>query len=136
MKLLKEFKEFALKGNMMDLAVGVIIGGAFQGLISSLVDNIIMPIVSIFTGGVDFSEWAIRIPSWIGSGNGTTIKFGLFFAQIIDFVIMAFVIFLMVQFMNRLRRPKDAPATVKECPYCKSEIDINAVKCPNCTSDL
>ena len=136
MKIVKEFKEFALKGNMMDLAVGVIVGGAFQKLISSLVDNIIMPIVSVFTGGIDFSQWSVTIPRWIGLGPGATIRFGLFIAQIVDFLIMALVIFAMVKFMNALRRPKDAPATVKECPYCKSEISIDATKCPHCTSDL
>ncbi len=132
--MLKEFKEFAIKGNMMDLAIGVIIGGAFQGLVKSLVDNIIMPIVSIFTGGIDFSSWALTI----GAGeNAAHINYGTFISELLNFIIMAFVIFMMVKMMNRLRKdePEAAPTT-KICPHCKSEIAIDATKCPHCTSDV
>lgn len=134
--MLKEFKEFALKGNMMDLAIGVIIGGAFQGLVSSLVDNILMPIISIVTGGIDFSDWTFTIPRWIGDGPGTVISYGVFLSQIIDFVIMAFVVFMIVKFMNKLRKDEPEEPTTKVCPHCKSEIDINATRCPHCTSDI
>ncbi len=124
--MLKEFKEFALKGNMMDLAVGVIMGAAFKDVVTSLVDNIIMPLVSMFTGNINFDKW--KIPS-------TNITYGVFISALINFIIMAFIIFIMVKIMNKLRR-KDEEVTTKVCPHCKSEIDIEATKCPNCTSDV
>lgn len=124
--MLKEFKEFALKGNMMDLAVGVIIGGAFKDVVTSLVDNVIMPFVAMFTGSINFDKWVIP---------GTAIKYGTFISAVINFIIMAFIIFLMVKAMNKLRK-KDEEVTTKVCPHCKSEIDIEATKCPHCTSDV
>ena len=124
--MLKEFKEFALKGNMMDLAVGVIMGAAFKDVVTALVDNIIMPIVNIFTGDIKFADW--KIPN-------TNITYGLFISALINFLIMAFIIFLMVKGMNKLRR-KNEEVTTKVCPHCKSEIDIEATKCPHCTSDV
>lgn len=124
--MLKEFKEFALKGNMMDLAVGVIIGGAFKDVVTSLVDNVIMPFVAMFTGKLNFDKWVIP---------GTAIKYGTFISAVINFIIMAFIIFLMIKAMNKLRR-KDEEVTTKVCPHCKSEIDIEATKCPHCTSDI
>ena len=124
--MLKEFKEFALKGNMMDLAVGVIMGAAFKDVVTSLVDNIIMPVVSMFTGNLNFDKWVIP---------GTKITYGVFISALINFIIMAFIIFLMVKIMNKLRK-NDEEATTKVCPHCKSEIDIEATKCPHCTSDV
>ena len=124
--MLKEFKEFALKGNMMDLAVGVIIGAAFKDVVTSLCDNVIMPFVAMFTGSINFDKWVIP---------GTAIKYGTFISAVINFIIMAFIIFLMIKAMNKLRR-KDEEVTTKVCPHCKSEIDIEATKCPNCTSDV
>ena len=124
--MLKEFKEFALKGNMMDLAVGVIIGGAFKDVVTSLVDNVIMPFVAMFTGKLNFDKWVIP---------GTAIKYGTFISAVINFIIMAFIIFLMIKAMNKLRR-KDEEVTTKVCPHCKSEIDIEATKCPHCTSEV
>lgn len=124
--MLKEFKEFALKGNMMDLAVGVIIGAAFKDVVTSLCDNVIMPFVAMFTGSINFDKWVIP---------GTAIKYGTFISAVINFIIMAFIIFLMVKAMNKLRR-KDEEVTTKVCPHCKSEIDIEATKCPHCTSDV
>ncbi len=124
--MLKEFKEFALKGNMMDLAVGVIIGAAFKDVVTSLCDNVIMPFVAMFTGSINFDKWVIP---------GTAIKYGTFISAVINFIIMAFIIFLMVKAMNKLRR-KDEEVTTKICPHCKSEIDIEATKCPHCTSDV
>lgn len=124
--MLKEFKEFALKGNMMDLAVGVIIGAAFKDVVTSLVDNVIMPFVAMFTGKLNFDKWVIP---------GTAIKYGTFISAVINFIIMAFIIFLMIKAMNKLRR-KDEEVTTKICPHCKSEIDIEATKCPHCTSDV
>jgi len=135
--MLKEFKEFALKGNMIDLAVGVIIGGAFKGLVDALVNYIIMPIISLFTGGISFDQWAITVPRWIGNGPGVQINFGIFISQALNFVIMAFVIFLMVKLVNKLRKPnEDIAVTTKICPHCKSEINVEATKCPHCTGDV
>ena len=132
-KIMKEFKDFALKGNVLDLAVGVLIGGSVQILVKSLTDNIISPLLGIF-GEVDFSEYVLNI------GN-LNLKYGAFITDIINFVIMAFIIFMLVKGMNRLadigkkEEPAAAPTT-KKCPYCCSEIDIEATKCPHCTSDV
>ncbi len=124
--MIKEFKEFALRGNVIDLSVGVIIGGAFKDVVTSLCDNVIMPFFAMFTGKINFDKWVIP---------HTQIKFGMFISAVINFIIMAFIIFLMVKAMNKLRR-KDEKVTTKVCPYCKSEIDIGAIKCPNCASDV
>lgn len=132
-KIMKEFKDFALKGNVLDLAVGVLIGGAFQTLVGSLTDNIISPLLGIF-GEVDFSEYVLTV------GN-LNLKYGAFITDIINFVIMAFIIFMIVKGMNRLadlgkKEENPATPTTKKCPYCCSEIDIEATKCPHCTSDV
>ena len=153
--MLKEFKEFAMRGNIMDLAVGVIIGGSFQKIVTSLVNDMIMPIISVFTGKIDFSTLAFQI-------GDVSIKYGAFLTTILDFLIIAFSIFLFVRYANKLnkkwekmkeeelkklekkgklkRRKTDkeeakAPTT-KTCPYCFSEINIKATRCPNCTSEL
>lgn len=146
--MLKEFKEFALKGNMLDLAVGVIIGGGFNTLIKSLVDNIIMPFISLFTGKLDFTNMFIALD---GNKYATlaeaqevtsTIAYGSFLTGFINFILTAFVVFLMVKWMNKLhKKPEAAPAapaapTTKVCPYCKSEIHIDATKCAHCASDV
>jgi large conductance mechanosensitive channel len=129
--MLKEFKEFAIRGNVVDLAVAVIIGGAFGKIITSLVNDIIMPVIGIFMGGVDFASLAITV-------GGAEIKYGSFIQNIVDFVIVAFVIFLLVRAINRMRAPAPAPAapTTKECPRCFTNIPIKATRCPNCTSEL
>ncbi len=126
-KFLKEFKEFAIKGNMFDMAIGVIIGGVFKDLVSSFTNNIIMPIISIFTGSIDFSSWKIRLPSLFGDKinpeTGEVIEnylcFGDFLSAVISFLILAFVIFMMVKGMNRLRelgkkKEEEAPAPPPE----------------------
>ena len=160
----KEFKEFALKGNVMDLAVGVIIGGAFQKIITSLVEDIIMPLVTIFTGKVDFSELVVTI-------NNSPIKYGSFITAVINFLIIALSIFFAIKYVNRLDKrfekikekelkkieklkakgkfgrragdkeleeklTKEPEPTTKECPYCFSEVNIHATRCPHCTSEL
>lgn len=142
--MLKEFKKFALRGNMIDLAVGMIIGSAFTSIVNSLVNDVIMPVVSIFTGKVDFSNWFLSLD---GNGYATleaaqeagaaTLNYGTFISNIINFVIMAFVVFLFVKGMNKLKKeePK-APVTTKKCPFCKTEIDLEATRCPHCTSEL
>lgn len=133
--MLKEFKEFALRGNVLDLAVGVIIGGAFQKLVTSLTTNLISPILGCFTE-VDFSGWKLTI------GN-LNLTYGAFITDVINFIIMAFIVFLIVKFMNKLSNlgKKEAPVveaapTTKVCPHCFSEINIKASRCPCCTSEL
>ena len=150
--MLKEFKEFALKGNIMDMAIGVIIGGAFQKIVTSLVNDIIMPAISIFTGKVDFSDLVFTV------GN-SSIKYGSFITTIVDFLIIAFSIFIAIRTINKLndrakqdldkmskksklfkgKKKKEEPIpepTTKVCPYCLSEINIKATRCPHCTSEL
>ena len=133
-KFFEEFKAFALKGNVMSMAVGVIIGAAFSNVVTSFTENIIQPLINCLGG----TEIGGQIELF---GTGNYINYGAFISAIINFVIMAFVIFVMVQAMNKLmdlgKKPaaEEAPAT-KECPFCKSTIHIDAKKCPNCTSDL
>ena len=135
-----EFKKFISRGNVMDLAVGVIIGGAFQAIVSSLVNDIVMPVISLITGGLDFSAWRIMLSE---GANAASINYGNFITAVINFLIMAFVIFCFVKFMNSLnekivKKPEAAPAapTTKICPFCKSEVKIDATRCPHCTSEL
>lgn len=154
----KEFKEFATKGNVVDLAIGVIIGGGFQKIVNSLVNDIIMPFISIFTGKIDFNDMMFTI------GN-TSIKYGSFITNVVNFLIIAFCVFLLVRYINKLnkaleekakgfnekmekehkffknkrkkKKQEEAPApTTKVCPYCLSEINIKASRCPHCTSIL
>jgi|SRR5215216_3032131 len=127
--MLKEFKEFALRGNVMDLAVAVIIGGAFGKIITSLVDNILTPLIGLVLGGIDVSGLAFTL-------GGAEVRWGAFVQSILDFLIIAFVIFLLVRAMNRLKRQEPTTPTTKECPYCASTIPLKAVRCPNCTSQL
>lgn len=146
--MLKEFKEFISKGSVMDLAVGVIIGGAFAKIVSSLVNDIIMPIVGLLLGGADMSNYFLTLDggkyatlAQAQEAGAATLNYGLFITQIINFLIIAFVIFMMVKAVNKARsltkKPEvEAGPTTKECPYCKSTIDINATRCPNCTSEL
>lgn len=143
-----EFKKFIMRGNVIDLAVGVIIGGAFQSIVKSLVDDIFMPIISLATKGIDFSNWFIALD---GNKYGTlaqaqeagaaVISYGNFISAVINFIIMAFIIFLFVKAINTLaektkKAEEPAAPTTKKCPYCMSEIDIEATKCPHCTSSL
>lgn len=150
---LNDFKAFAFKGNMMDLAIGMIIGAAFTALVNSVVNNLFMPVLSIFTGGIDFSN--LYLPLSTGSKDefmagadiataraaGSVLPYGTFITDLIQFLILAFVVFLMVRGLAKMMKSAkeeevaEAPAT-KECQFCKSEININAVKCPNCTADL
>ena len=145
--MLKEFKEFALKGNMIDLAVGVIIGGAFNSLVTSLVENIIMPILSLVTGKIDFSNLFIALDgntyktlAQAQKAGASTINYGLFVTGLLNFIIMAFVIFMIVKAMNKLREKTEKPVEEKTNkkirPYCQSEISIQATRCPHCTSQL
>lgn len=155
----KEFKEFATKGNVIDLAIGVIIGGAFQKIVNSLVNDVVMPAISIFTGKIDYNNLMITI-------GDTSIKYGSFITNVINFLIIAFAVFLMVRYINKLNKTLEEKAkdlnkklekqpkffknrkkkkakeesipepTTKGCPYCLSEINIKATRCPHCTSVL
>jgi len=127
--MLKEFREFAIRGNVMDLAVAVIIGGAFGKIITSLVSDVLMPLIGLVLGGVNFSELSFTV------GNAV-IKWGAFAQSIVDFVIIAFVIFLLVRAMNRLKKEEPTTPTTKECPHCFTTIPLKAARCPNCTSQL
>ena len=135
-----EFKEFISRGNVMDMAVGVIIGGAFQAIINSLVNDVVMPLISVLTGGLDFTAWKIVM----GSGeNAPVLAYGNFITAVINFLLMAVVIFTFIKVMNNLaakakKKPEEAPdePTTKECPFCKSEKSIEATRCPHCTSQL
>jgi len=131
--MLKEFKDFVMRGNVLDLAVAVIIGGAFGKIVSSLVNDIIMPLVGIVMGGVSFTDLQVTVGTAI-------IKYGSFIQTIVDFLVIAFVIFLIVKAANKMRKaePAAAPAapTTKECPYCFTVIHLDATRCPNCTSEL
>jgi large conductance mechanosensitive channel len=128
--MLKEFREFAMRGNVMDLAIAVIIGGAFGKIITSLVSDVLTPLIGLALGGINFSEQAIVVGDAI-------IKWGAFVQSIIDFLIVAFVIFMLVRTLNRFKKPEPVVApTTKDCPYCFTAIPIQATRCPNCTSQL
>lgn len=135
-----------MRGNVVDLAVGVIIGGAFQKIVTSLVNDVIMPVISFITGGIDFSNWFISLEgktyatlAQAQDAGAATLNYGVFLTNVINFLIMAFVIFLMVKGLNKLARKKEveekAPTT-KTCPFCQSEVSIKATRCPHCTSEL
>jgi large conductance mechanosensitive channel len=140
--IIAEFKQFIMRGNVVDLAVGVIIGGAFQSIVKSFVNDIIMPLIGMITGNIDFSQRVWKI----GEGEfAATVCWGNFVTAVLNFLIMAVVIFLIVKGLNTLAdktfKKKNAEQaepepTVKKCPYCKSEIPVDAVKCPYCTSDV
>lgn len=135
---MKEFKEFVSRGNVMDMAVGVIIGGAFTAIVNSLVNDIMMPLLSLLTGGFDFTALCIVF----GEGEkAATFNYGAFIAAIINFLLIALVIFLLVKGLNKLsartrKEQQPAPVTTKECPFCKEQIAIEATRCPHCTSEL
>jgi large conductance mechanosensitive channel len=131
--MLKEFKEFVMRGNVLDLAVAVIIGGAFGKIISSLVNDILMPLIGLVMGGVNFAELSFMV-------GDAVVKWGAFVQAIVDFLIIAFVIFMIIKSVNATKK-KEEPAppaepTTKECPYCFTTIAIQATRCPNCTSEL
>ncbi len=145
-KMMEEFKKFALKGNMIDLAVGVIVGGAFNSIVTSLVNDIFMPILSLFTGKLDFANWFIALDgnkymtiAEAQEAGAATLNYGNFISGVINFIIMAFVVFMLVKGINKLRKDepaKPAAPTTKKCPFCKTDIPLEATKCPHCTSTL
>ncbi len=157
-KFFGEFKDFIAKGNVIDLAVGVIIGGAFGGIVTSLVENIITPVISLITKGIAFADLYIPLAKTLPDGTAipenltlaaaqeaglATLNYGLFIQGVINFLITAFVIFLIVKFINKLRTMSEkkeevveAAPTTKVCPFCKSEIALDATRCPHCTSEV
>jgi large conductance mechanosensitive channel len=145
--VLKEFKEFVMRGNVLDLAVAVIIGGAFGKIITSFVNDVLMPPIGLLLGGVDFADLFIPLDGHTyeslaaaQAASAATINYGVFLNTVIDFLIVALVIFLVVKAANRLKKTEPAPAsaapTTKECPHCFTTIPIKATRCPNCTSQL
>lgn len=139
MSMIKEFKEFAMKGNVLDMAVGIIIGAAFGKIVSSLVNDVIMPPIGLLLGKVDFSNLSITLMEKTAEAEAVTIKYGLFINTILDFVLVAFAIFLLIKQVNRFKRKEEAAApapSTKDCPKCFTAIPIKAIRCPNCTSEL
>jgi len=148
--MFKEFKDFAMRGNVVDMAVGIIIGGAFGTIVKSLVSDVIMPPIGLALGGVDFSDLFLVIQDGAVAGpyatlaaaqeaGAVSISYGLFFNAVISFLIVAFAVFLLIRGINNLQREQEAPAaepTTKDCPHCYSSIAIKATRCPNCTSEL
>ncbi len=151
-KFFEEFKEFISKGSVIDMAVGVVIGAAFQGIIKSMVDDVIMPFISLITGGIDFSSWYVvlgTIPEGV-ENNLTALKeagvatfsYGNFISAVIYFLILAFIVFLLVKVIAGVKglvpkkEAKKPDPTTKKCPYCCTEVDIKATRCPHCTSQL
>lgn len=140
MSMMKEFKEFAMKGSVVDLAVGVIIGGAFGKIVSSLVTDVLMPPIGLLLGGLDFSNLVITLKEAVGQDPAVTLKYGVFVNTMIDFTIVAFCIFLLIRTINRLKRTQPAvepPApTTRECPECMMTIPIKAKRCGHCQTQL
>lgn len=126
--MLKEFKNFIEKGNVLDMAVGIIMGTAFTAIVNSVVKDLLMPIITGLTAGVDFQDLVVKV-------GGATLKFGNLINAIITFIIVAFVLFVILKSLNKIEPVSDKPTT-KQCPYCKSEIPVSATRCPHCTSEL
>lgn len=126
--MLKEFKNFIEKGNVLDMAVGIIMGTAFTAIVNSVVEDLLMPIITGLTAGVDFQDLVVKV-------GGATLKFGNLINAIITFIIVAFVLFIILKSLNKIEPVSDKPTT-KQCPYCKSEIPVSATRCPHCTSEL
>jgi len=145
----EEFKEFALRGNVVDMAVGIIIGGAFGTIVSSLIDDVVMPPIGLLLGGTDFADLFVLLKQGTPgapyasladaqAAGAVTINYGQFINALISFLVVAVVIFFLIRMMNRLRREEEAPEepTTKDCPFCLSAIPIKATRCPYCTSQL
>jgi large conductance mechanosensitive channel len=145
--MFKEFKEFAMRGNVVDMAVGIILGVAFGAVVKSLVADVITPPIGLLLGNVDFTNLFIILKAGKVAGpyaslaaakgaGAVTLNLGLFINSIISFVIVAFAVFLLIRGINRLQRPTEVPPVTKECPHCASEIPLKATRCPHCTSEL
>jgi len=135
MSMMKEFKEFAMRGNVIDLAIGVIIGGAFGQIVGSFVNDVMMPPLGLLTGGVDFSDKMITLKQAVENTPAVNLKYGVFINAVINFLIVAFAIFVMIRGINRLKRKEETPPvepTTKECPECLMTIPLNAKRCGHC----
>lgn len=143
-KFVDEFKQFIMRGNVVDMAVGVIIGGAFSKIVTSLVNDMVMPVITLITGKINFTDMMISLDgntyktlSDAQEAGASVIAYGNFIQLIVEFLLTALVIFVVIKGINKLHKPAPAPApTTKTCPYCKSEIHLEAVKCPHCASDV
>lgn len=136
-KFIQEFKEFASQGNVMDMAVGIIIGGAFTSIVSSLVSDVVMPVISLVTGGIDYSAMKVTL----GTGaNAASINYGSFINAVITFLLVALVVFFLVKGIAKMKgisgKEKEEAPTTKTCPFCKEDVAIEATRCPHCTSEL
>ena len=138
MSVAKEFKEFAMKGNVLDLAIGIIIGGAFGKIVSSMVNDVLMPPIGVLVGGVDFSSFGVTLREAGDKTPASVLKYGVFLNNIIDFMIVAFAVFLIVKAVNRMKRKAEAPPapTTKACPECAMAIPLEAQRCGYCTTKL
>ncbi len=141
--MLKEFKEFAMRGSLLDLAIGIVLGASFGRIITSFVNDILIPPIGLLLGGLDFASLFITLrggpfPSVAAAkaAGAPTINYGIFLNTIIDFVVVAFVLFLVIRQVNRMRRESEATPSTKPCPFCLSTIPLGAVRCPQCTSEL
>lgn len=142
-KIMAEFKEFIMRGNVLDMAIGIIIGVAFGKIVTSLVNDVLMPSLGLLLGKVNFKDLYINLSGTAytsleaaQAAGAPTINYGMFLNTILDFVIVAFIIFLIIRMFNKLKKPKEAEATAKDCPFCKTAIPVKAIRCPNCTSNL
>lgn len=141
--MLKEFKEFALRGNVVDMAVGIVIGGAFGKIVTSLVNDVIMPPIGLLLGGVNFNDLFLSLngKSYASltaakAASAPTLNYGIFLNNILDFLIVAFAMFIMIRQFVKLMPPATAPVTTRECPFCATEIPLKATRCAHCTSEI
>ena len=145
--IVKEFKQFAMRGNVVDMAVGIIIGGAFGTIVKSLVSDVIMPPIGLVLGGVDFSDLFITLKEGATAGpyatlaaaqsaGAVTLSYGLFINSVVSFLIVALAVFLLISGINKLQRTQPAAPNTKDCPFCYSSISLKATRCPHCTSEL
>ena len=148
--MIKEFKEFAMRGNVVDMAVGIIIGASFGSIVKSLVDDVLMPAIGLLVGNVDFSNFFLVLKAGKAPGpyatlveakaaTAVTMNYGLFINSIVTFLIVAFAVFLLIKQINALQKKETAPPaapTTKECPFCLSTVPLKAIRCPQCTSEL
>ena len=141
--MLREFKDFVMRGNLLELAVAFILGVAFGRVVTSLVNDVIMPPIGLVLGGVDFSNLFINLSkapyatlAEAQAAGAPTLNYGVFILTVLDFVIVAFVVFILVRAANRMQRPKPAAPTTKDCPFCLSIVPLKATRCPHCTSEL
>ncbi len=150
MSMVKEFKDFAMRGNVVDMAVGIIIGGAFGTIVKSLVSDVIMPPIGMLLGNVDFSELFMVLKEGAAAGpyltladaqkaGAVTINYGLFFNAVVSFLIVAFAVFMLIRAINKMKREEETPPaepTTRDCPFCFSTISLKASRCPHCTSEV